>query len=189
MTSTGPKRTKIQREFDLKEIAGLYLQGWIQAGITDHLTKNRPYKISQQTISKDLKTIQKRWLESSLIDFNEAKAQSLAKIDYLEAVAWEAYELSKEPIVKRKTAKKVDGETVEATQEVSLGYGDPRFLDKVNWCIDRRIKLLGLDAPTKRELSGPDGGPVSTVDMTALSDDQLKRLAAGDNIADILSDQ
>lgn len=140
-----PKRTKIQREYDLKEISSLYLQGWIQAAIVDHIKKIRPYTVTQSTVSRDLKTIQERWLASSVRSFDEARAQELAKLDELERVAWDAYELSKEPIVRRKTAKKVDGQTTEATQEVSLGYGDPRFLDKVSWCIDRRCKLLGLD--------------------------------------------
>jgi len=140
-----PKRTKIQRENDLQEIARLYLKGWSQHDIETYIARNRDYGISRQMVGYDLKAIQKRWLASSVRDFDEARAQELAKLDELERVAWDAYELSKEPIIKRKTAKKVDGETTEATQEVSLGYGDPRFLDKVSWCIDRRCKLLGLD--------------------------------------------
>jgi len=169
---TGPKRTRRQREFDLQEISSLYLQGWIQAAIADHLAKNRSYKVSQQTISADIKTIQKRWLDSSLVDYDQAKAKELAAIDHLERVAWEAYDLSKDPIVKRKTAKKVDGETTEATQEVSLGYGDAKFLDKVSWCIDRRIKLLGLDAPTGMNVTWQDKLPEG-VDP----DDVKRRLA------------
>lgn len=174
-----PARTKKQREYDLQEISSLYLQGWIQAAIADHLAKNRPYQITQQTISRDLKTIQERWQASSIRSFDEARARELAAIDNLERVAWEAYQSSIEPIIKRKTAKRVGGETTEATQEVSLGYGDPRFLDKVSWCIDRRCKLLGLDAPHKSEVTGKDGGPIVISDLT---DEQLKRLAAGEDI-------
>lgn len=154
--STGPKRTKIQREYDLKETASLYLQGQPQHYISDHLAKNRPYKVSQQVISRDLKEIQKRWLKSSLVDFNEARAQSLAKIDHLEQTYWAQFFESKGPTVKRKTAKRVDGRTTEATQEVSLGTGNPQFLKGVEWCVDRRIKLLGLDAPTKNLVSVKD---------------------------------
>lgn len=140
-----PKRTKQQREYDLQEISKLYLQGWIQVKIADYLAKNRPYTITQQIISRDIKTIQERWKASAVRDFDEAKAQELAKIDNLELVYWSQFEASKEPIIKRKTAKKVDGQTTEATQEVSLGTGDPRFLQGVQWCIERRCKLLGLD--------------------------------------------
>jgi hypothetical protein len=38
--------------------------------------------------------------------------------------------------------------------------GNPAFLAGVMSCIERRCKLLGLDAPAKAELTGKDGGPV-----------------------------
>lgn len=148
-----PARTKKQREYDLAEISNLYLQGWIQAAIADHIAKSRPYKITQQTISRDLKTIQERWQASAIRSFDEARARELAAIDNLERVAWEAYQAKEPP--------------------------DPRFLDRVSWCIDRRVKLLGLDAPTKNEISGKDGGPII---ISELTDEQLKRLAAGEDI-------
>ncbi len=140
-----PKRTRTQREYDLKEIAELYLKGWYQYQILDYITENRPYNVTRQTLHRDLKTIQSRWLDSSLIDFNEAKALALAKIDHLETVAWQDYANSKDPAIKRKVSKKVDGQTTEATQEMGQGFGDTKFLDIVKWTIDRRIKLLGLD--------------------------------------------
>jgi hypothetical protein len=166
---TGPKRTKRQREYDLKEIAALYLQGWIQAEIADHLAKNRTYRISQQQISADIRAIQKRWLDSSVRSFDEARAQELAKIDNLELVYWSQFEASKDPIIKRKTAKKVDGRTTEATQEVSLGTGDPRFLQGVQWCIERRCKLLGLDTQTE----GTDEKPFIIKVLKGVSMDDL----------------
>jgi hypothetical protein len=183
-----PKRSKAQREYDLKEISGFYLQGWYQNDIVDYIAKNRPYRITRQVVARDLKTIQERWLASSLVDFDSARAESLAKIDELERVAWGEFMASKEPVIKRKTAKKVDGQTTEATQEVTLGTGDPRFFETIKWCIERRIKIFGLDAPMKKEISGKDGGPISTVDMTALSDDQLLKIVAGENVADVISE-
>jgi hypothetical protein len=185
---TGPKRTKKQREYDLKEISGLYLQGWIQAEIAAHLAKNRTYQISQQQISADIKAIQKRWLESSIRSFDEARAQELAKIDNLENVYWQQFEASQDPIVKRKTSKRVNRDdddphwkTTEATQEISLGTGDPRFLQGVQWCIDKRCKLLGLDAPAKPDIN-------YNVDVSTLSDDQLVRLVNGESLGDVLGE-
>jgi hypothetical protein len=35
------------------------------------------------------------------------------------------------------------------TRKIVKTCGDPRFLNGVQWCIDRRAKLLGLDAPSK----------------------------------------
>jgi len=188
----GRKRTRIQREYDLQEIGTLYLKGFVQAAIATHINKNRDYEVSQQTVSNDLKTLQKRWLDSSLTDYNEAKAQELAKIDNLERLAWQDYEASKDPIVRRKTAKKIDGQITEATQEVGgQGEGNTRFLEIVKWCIDRRIKLLGLDAPGRQEVTGKGGGPVelASIDLSTLSDEQLKRLAAGEDIANVVIDK
>jgi hypothetical protein len=45
--------------------------------------------------------------------------------------------------------------------------------------MDRRAKLLGLDAPTRRELSGPDGGPLEVLDVRKLTDDELDDAIAG----------
>ena len=126
------RRTKIQRERDLKELARRYLQGEYQADIAADLG------VSQSTISADLKKLQRRWQASALVDLNAAKAQELAKIDNLEREYWEAW-----------TRSCADAETVvkkakEATQTIKGQAGDPRFLAGVQWCIERRCKLLGL---------------------------------------------
>ncbi|MFJ7297528.1 hypothetical protein [Streptomyces collinus] len=56
---------------------------------------------------------------------------------------------------------------------------DMRAVDTVLRLMDRRAKLNGLDAPTKAELSGPGGGPVS---LNTASVSELRNLidAAGD---------
>jgi len=41
-------------------------------------------------------------------------------------------------------------------------------------CIERRCKLLGLDAPIRREHSGKDGGPVVIDDKGLAVRQQLK---------------
>ena len=35
-------------------------------------------------------------------------------------------------------------------------FGDPRYLDKIAWCIDKRCKILGLDEPTRLAISWQD---------------------------------
>ena len=105
------------------------------------------------TVCRDLEKIRCQWLESSIRDFDEAKADELAKIDNLEREHWEAWARS----------RREEGQT-----------GDPRFLNGVLKCIERRCKLLGIDALERKEYSGPDGGPIR---LTALSDDQLEAIA------------
>ncbi len=45
--------------------------------------------------------------------------------------------------------------------------------------LDRAAKLDGLDAPTKAEHTGKDGGPIMTVDIDTLSEQQLEAFARG----------
>jgi len=53
--------------------------------------------------------------------------------------------------------------------------------------------LLGLDAPAKQEISGKDGGPVQTmvlnIDYSQLSDEQLKRIADGEDPRRVVTGQ
>jgi hypothetical protein len=35
------------------------------------------------------------------------------------------------------------------TRKITKTSGDPRYLQGIQWCIDRRAKMLGLDAPSK----------------------------------------
>jgi hypothetical protein len=53
------------------------------------------------------------------------------------------------------------------------------------------VKLLGLDGPTRSEITGKDGGPIemASIDLNSLTDDQIKRLAAGEDIAAILANE
>jgi len=45
--------------------------------------------------------------------------------------------------------------------------GDPKAVGAVLRVMDRRAKLLGLDAPQKTEITGPDGGPVQVTPADA----------------------
>jgi hypothetical protein len=73
-----PRRVNLQREADLARLATLYLQGKGRVEIGLEL------RISQPQVSRDLATLQRRWLASSLLDFDAAKARELARIAHLE---------------------------------------------------------------------------------------------------------
>lgn len=141
-----PKRTKFERERDLLEISRLYLQGITQAEIGQRLG------VSQPQISYDLRVLRNRWLQSSIVNIDEAKARELARVDHLEREYWDAWEKSKNP-VKTRGSKKVDGEQVESTIQGETGTGDPRYLTGVQWCINKRCEVLGLDAPSKTDVT------------------------------------
>jgi len=143
-----PARRRLAAELarDRRREADLYLQGRLQADIATELD------INQSTVSRDLKALQKQWLASALIDFDEAKARELAKIDRLEREYWEAWQNSCEDAETVKQKGKPGEETGQVTtstveRTVKGQAGDPRFLVGVQWCIERRCKVLGIDVP------------------------------------------
>lgn len=162
----GPTRTSFQREHDLVITASLYCQGMYQSAIAKKIG------VSQKQISYDLRVIQHRWQQSMVADFDARKARELAKIDETERQAWRGWRRSLKDAVKNiKSAKSappsvdaeghvVTGQIVEAREEREGQAGDPRFLAIVQGCIERRCKIFGIDAPTKGELTGKDGGPI-----------------------------
>jgi len=140
----GKRRDTAQIARDRKKIGELYLRGWLQVDIAEKLGVDR------STVSRDLKALHREWLASALADFSEAKAQELAKIDDLEREYWRAWERScedAETVRKEGTTKILDKIVKTAKGQA----GDPRFLSGVQWCLERRCKILGLDAPEKHE--------------------------------------
>ena len=57
--------------------------------------------------------------------------------------------------------------------------GDARKIETALKLMERRAKLLGIDAPTKQEVSGPDGGAIPIEDARAMLADRLAALAGG----------
>lgn len=78
--------------------------------------------VSRSQIEYDLNQIRHRWSTQTVYNLDQYKAKELAKLDALEREHWQAWEASED---------------------------DPRFLDGVLKCIERRAKLLGLDGPAK----------------------------------------
>ena len=76
----------------------------------------------------------------------------------MEREAYEAWEKSKNQ-KETKSKKQSDAATstikkTEVSIKTESNFGDDKYLKLVQWCIDKRCKLLGLDAPQKHELSG-----------------------------------
>jgi len=161
MTNSAPKRSHFQLQKDRQAIADWYCQGLTQAAISERINADpeRGYTLTQQTISNDLRAIQAEWLKSSIRDFDEMRAQELAKIDRLEREYWRGWERSCEDA--ETVRKEGPASGVEKIVKTEKGQaGDPRFLSGVERCIERRCKLLGLDAPVKQDITS--GGEAIT---------------------------
>jgi hypothetical protein len=150
---------------DRAEVARLYLMRWTQAEIGAKLG------LSRQQVGYDLAAIRQEWLASSLMDFNARRAEELARIDRLEGEyldAWAASKKDKETTTTEQTAGG-DGEPVRAAIRKEGRHGDPRYLAGVQWCINKRCELLGLDAPKKIAPTTPDGREPYTLTVEDLT--------------------
>lgn len=154
------KRTRFERERDLGLIAGLYCEGKTQVVIAERVG------LTQQQISLDLKVVRERWLKASIESIDAAKGRELAKVDHLELTYWEAWERSlvEKQITatkKRQGLRVVGKDEQAATTEASIRKeqrdGNPSYLAGVQWCIERRCKIMGTDAPTKVAPTDPTG--------------------------------
>jgi hypothetical protein len=141
-------------------------------------------QVSHETIRLDLEALQAEWLKTALFDFDAARAQELAKIDNLEREYWSEYECSKHDKSRATKKARLDNDRkalpVEVSETKEGRLGDTRYLDGVQWCIDRRCKLLGLDAKSDSLLK--------LIDLSKLNEHQLQRLAGGEDILTILLD-
>lgn len=151
----GRRRTHAELARDRRREADLYLEGWLQAEIAADL------HLSEATVCRDLQAMQAEWLTSSLVDFDRAKAKELAAVDKLEREYWRAWQRSCEDA----ETERVEGTVEEPGKVVRTRKGqagDPRFLAGVQWCIERRCKILGLDAPERMDWTS--GGHVIRIE-------------------------
>lgn len=161
------KRDEHQRERDLVEISTRYLHGNSQQEIAAWLNEHRDYTLTQQQISVDIKLIHERWKQVYLINFEEAKAKELAHIEELEKAYWLGWERSMKAKEEQKSMSINDasGNPQTAKGNLTPTYqrtktelkrterdGSAEFLAGVQWCIEQRCKILGLNAPQKYEI-------------------------------------
>ena len=135
-----PKRTAQQRQADLVATSELYVKGHSQAEIAGR------FGVPREQIAYDLREIRQNWIDTQVSSFDGIQARELEKLDRLERSAWHGWELSL-------TAQ--EGQSVGRTIRDGGGEGDPRFLEIVTKCIERRARLLGLNAPTNVPLPRP----------------------------------
>jgi hypothetical protein len=122
--------------------------------------------VSHTTIGKDVKAIRGEWKEQRLRDWEERLAEELAKLDQQEQELWTAWERSKRDATEeREQTKRVeldlpDGDVRVPGTEITHTHiergrlPDPRYMEAILRCQDRRARLLGLDAPDRLDITG-----------------------------------
>ncbi|MCK7458487.1 hypothetical protein [Idiomarina aminovorans] len=138
------KRTPDQVMRDQASIAEMYLKGFRMYEIAD------ARGLSMNQVKYDLREVRKRWRQSSVRDFDAHREEQLARLDLMEASLWREWERScgSPEAEELEKGKKSDGPPQT---------GDPRYMTVMLNIIERRSKLLGLDAPTKLAPTNPDG--------------------------------
>jgi hypothetical protein len=138
------------------QVAELFLRGIRRQGeLAGRVGVNR------STISRDLKALNIRWKESGIRDLDAAKGQELERIDLLEREAWAAWEKSKNGHETTTTEQTTtpQGERNKAAIRREDQPGDPRYLETIRWCINKRCEILGLNAPQRHRHGGDEGSP------------------------------
>lgn len=149
-------RTSEERERDKVLISRMYVRGKSQHEML--LLINAMYQgreISNMDIYRDLQDIRKSWLQSTLVDFNLAKARELARLDEAEREAWEAWDRSKSKHVR--IEYDVEDNQVPFSHEkiasvhqsrkhkiIEATVGDIKYLEMVERMIKMRCDILGL---------------------------------------------
>lgn len=129
-------------------------------------------KYVKSTVKGDIDFLHSEWREQRLQDIDELINIELQRNYAQMREAWEAWEKSKTDYKQKFSKQKgemigkgPDGQAIK-TKDVERGekemnaFGDPRYLAEMRMLADQRIKLLGLNAPEKKEISGKDGEPL-----------------------------
>ena len=170
------RRTKAQCEHDRALIARMVL------------IEHKPYAaiaaelgISENMVKYDMGVLKKRWRASALADIATLKGAEVDRTHALEAEYWEAWERSKGEREKTKLTsievKRGEGTgriPVRSELTVEDHIGDATYLQGVERQIDRRARILGLNAPQKVAATDPTGEHEAANPTEALIDALLR---------------
>lgn len=161
----GPRRTKLERERDLAILSELYVKGMTEWDMTQAISSQYPFDLSIRTIKNDKNELRKRWIESQLVNFDEAKARELELIDKLIEACWVGWERSLNPegheTIEESLEDKLPGG--EGTNPIALKSvrkinkradrdGNVIWIEEMRKLSDQRARIFGLYEPDKFQI-------------------------------------
>lgn len=182
---TGGKRNTEQKDYDIRFCSNLFLRGYSYREIATALNndvaeRGFDYRITFQTVYKDLQKVLAEWKKESFTNIDEYVTQELKKLDKMEVELWEAWEKSKHSEKKKTRTSRAGGKDDDGTKRWGdYGYtentneqlaGNPRFFDLLLNVQQRRAKLLGYDAPIKIDIPGYTKPPEENDDKYNIKD-------------------
>jgi predicted transcriptional regulator len=155
---------KVQKETRIVDIGHMYVNGWTQMKMAEHLG------VSQPAVHRLLKELRERWRAASLISIDDKVWKEIDRINWVEAEATEAWLKSKEDTIQTEYGRRfgkmpiIRQEQEEPTSElveiertkkkvIKRGIGNEAFLDRIYACIELRLKLIGALKPD--QAAGP----------------------------------
>lgn len=148
-------------------VSSMYAKGASYYEMSNYLRIEKSISITPMGLVRYLKMILEEWYSNRITDIERKKAGELLKLQEVEREAWLAWEASKGEKVRRYTGKrgiprlKSGGQIVIDTKETSESEtvetsegGNPKFLEIIMQCIEKRLALMGAgsgDVPTNPE--------------------------------------
>lgn len=128
--------------------------------------------VTRATVCRDISKMRLAWKAAAIVDFEEKLDLEIAKIDVIEMTAWEGWDRSCQPseerdvrekkqltqpssprnvppVEGRPTPRRKVGQPTLVTKEIvsntttKFRDGNPAFLDRIAWCIEMRLRLIG----------------------------------------------
>lgn len=146
-----PRKTEVQKNVIAQrrtQVAALMLRCVTMDGMAAQLG------VSRTTIATDKVAIRQEWRDSEVWDFQASRLLEVNRVDHIAAEALASWEKSKGGSMRNP-------------------HGDARFLELALKAVERRSRLLGLDAPTRIETDNTNR--TMTVDIRRLLDDPASR--------------
>lgn len=143
---------RARREKWKGQAIALYLKGYSQQEVTRRMKdETGGHSFSIATIHKYIHEAIDQWKANKAELVENYKAIELEKINRLEMTYWDAWEASKKAVKSKgeRQMKTDDGGKAlkETTKSERESQGDPRFLLGLQWCVEQRCKILGVEIP------------------------------------------
>lgn len=168
MTSDLSKRLQpFEREVVKNVVAELYTKGASYHEMSVYLREEKKISITGVALVKYVKDVLEDWHAKRITDIQKKISGELMKLQEVERQAWLGWEASRGLKTKRYTSKRgvprvrengqitVDTVGINDSEETFESEGNPKFLEIIMQCINRRLELLGTgggEVPLNPEL-------------------------------------
>lgn len=143
---------RARQKFINGRVIQLFMKGISHEGICEIIRTENGHPIGANRVQNIVETEITKWSKANPSDISKLRAMEIQKINHLEYTYWKAWEDSIKGQSNVKKIKRAEGEgskmAVSSQHEEKRGSsGDPRYLKGVEWCIQKRCELLGVDNP------------------------------------------